>query len=81
MTVDPLINYLSDRLKALLKQLYETQLSGDVHEDLVKAAAAGDVMKCEELIQRQDIDVSNTIHLACPLPRRVESVMCEDGVT
>ncbi|OWA50119.1 E3 ubiquitin-protein ligase MIB1 [Hypsibius exemplaris] len=46
------------RLKALLKQLYETKLSGDVHEDLVKAAATGDVIKCEELVQRQDIDVN-----------------------
>ncbi|GAU99720.1 hypothetical protein RvY_10678 [Ramazzottius varieornatus] len=47
-----------DRLKALLKQLYETQVSGDIHEELVKAAAAGDCGKCEELLQRPEVDVN-----------------------
>ena len=54
--------YMSDiaeRLSALLKKLFETHVSGDVNEELVKAAANGDAQKCEEILQRPDSDVSH----------------------
>ena len=41
-----------ERLSALLKKLFETHVSGDVTEELVKAAANGDPPKVEELISR-----------------------------
>jgi len=47
-----------ERLSALLKKLFETHVSGDVNEELVKAAANGDVQKVEEILQRPDVDVS-----------------------
>ncbi|XP_055349555.1 E3 ubiquitin-protein ligase MIB1-like isoform X2 [Paramacrobiotus metropolitanus] len=46
------------RLQALLKKLYETHVSGDIHEELVKAAASGDVIKCEDLLKRPDVNVN-----------------------
>ena len=53
---------LSERLSALLKKLFETHVSGDVNEELVKAAANGDAQKVEEILQRAEVDVSRTIH-------------------
>ena len=47
-----------ERLSALLKKLFETQVSGDVVEELVKAAANGDQAKVEELITRADCNVN-----------------------
>lgn len=47
-----------ERLSALLKKLFETHVSGDVNEELVKTAANGDAQKCEESMKRTDADVN-----------------------
>ena len=47
-----------ERLSALLKKLFETHVSGDVTEELVKAAANGDPPKVEELINRDECHVN-----------------------
>lgn len=49
---------IPERLSQLLKKLFETQESGDLNEELVKAAANGDVAKVEDLLKRPDVDVS-----------------------
>lgn len=49
----------TERLSQLLKKLFETQESGDLNEELVKAAANGDVAKVEDLLKRPDVDVRN----------------------
>ncbi len=46
----------------MLKKLFETQESGDINEELVKAAANGDLAKVEDILKRPDVDVS--AHLA-----------------
>lgn len=48
----------SDGLNTLLKKLFETHISGDPNQELVKSAANGDVQKCEELLKRGDVDVN-----------------------
>ncbi|XP_070556888.1 LOW QUALITY PROTEIN: E3 ubiquitin-protein ligase MIB1-like [Ptychodera flava] len=48
----------SERLSALLKKLFETHVSGDVNEELVKASANGDAAKIEEILSRPDADVN-----------------------
>lgn len=48
----------SERLSALLKKLFETHVSGDVNEELVKTAANGDSQKCEESLKRTDANVN-----------------------
>ena len=48
----------AERLSQLLKKLFETQESGDLNEELGKAAANGDVAKVEDLLKRPDVDVS-----------------------
>jgi E3 ubiquitin-protein ligase mind-bomb len=40
-----------ERLSAILKKLFEPHASGDVTEELVKAAANGDANKCEEFLK------------------------------
>ncbi|XP_065331956.1 E3 ubiquitin-protein ligase MIB1 [Cloeon dipterum] len=47
-----------ERLSALLKKLFETHVSGDVNEELVKMAANGDAQKVEECLKRPDADVN-----------------------
>jgi len=47
-----------ERLSALLKKLFETHVSGDAVEELVKAAANGDLLKVEELLGRPDCNVN-----------------------
>lgn len=47
-----------ERLSALLKKLFETHVSGDVNEELVKTAANGDAIKCEECLKRPEADVN-----------------------
>nr|CAB3263829.1 E3 ubiquitin-protein ligase MIB1 [Phallusia mammillata] len=47
-----------EHLSQLLKKLFENQVSGDIHEELVKAAGSGDVQKCEEILQRPDANVN-----------------------
>ena len=54
-----------ERLSALLKKLFETHVSGDVNEELVKAAANGDAQKCDEILQRQESDVSIDKDVLC----------------
>ncbi|XP_034947633.1 E3 ubiquitin-protein ligase MIB1 isoform X1 [Chelonus insularis] len=51
-------NNSGERLSALLKKLFETHVSGDVNEELVKSAANGDAVKCEECLKRLDADVN-----------------------
>lgn len=53
---------LVERLSALLKKLFETHVSGDVNEELVKAAANGDSSKVDEILQRPDAAV-NVSHI------------------
>lgn len=50
--------FLTERLSALLKKLFETHVSGDVNEELVKTAANGDACKCEECLKRPEADVN-----------------------
>ncbi|XP_046820136.1 E3 ubiquitin-protein ligase MIB1 isoform X3 [Vespa velutina] len=45
-------------LTELLKKLFETHVSGDVNEELVKTAANGDACKCEECLKRPEADVN-----------------------
>lgn len=42
----------------MLKKLFETQESGDINEELVKAAANGDLAKVEDILKRPEVDVS-----------------------
>ena len=51
-------NSSGERLSALLKKLFETHVSGDVNEELVKTAANGDAAKCEECLKRPEADVN-----------------------
>ncbi|KAL3276771.1 hypothetical protein HHI36_012138 [Cryptolaemus montrouzieri] len=44
-----------ERLSALLKKLFETHISGDINEELVKSAANGDAQKCEEVLKKSSI--------------------------
>ena len=41
---------IAERLSQLLKKLFETPITGEVHEELVKAAASGDMHKLESLL-------------------------------
>lgn len=50
--------FIPERLSALLKKLFETHVSGDVTEELVKAAANGDPQKVEELVTRDECHVN-----------------------
>lgn len=52
------LSYITERLSALLKKLFETHVSGDVNEELVKMAANGDAQKVEECLKRPDADVN-----------------------
>ena len=56
----------SERLSQLLKKLFETQESGDINEELVKAAANGDLAKVEDILKRPDVDVRDqTLSYSC----------------
>jgi E3 ubiquitin-protein ligase mind-bomb len=46
--------YLGERLSALLKKLFESHVTGDANEELVKAAANGDAARCAEILARAD---------------------------
>uniref|UniRef100_A0A915KDU0 RING-type E3 ubiquitin transferase n=1 Tax=Romanomermis culicivorax TaxID=13658 RepID=A0A915KDU0_ROMCU len=48
----------SEHLSVLLKKLFETPITGDANEELVKAAANGDASKCDELLRRSEINVN-----------------------
>ena len=54
--------FTAEHLSQLLRKLFETHVSGDINEELVKAAGSGDVQKCEEILQRQDANISQSIH-------------------
>lgn len=43
-----------ERLSALLKKLFETHVSGDVNEELVKSAANGDGQRVEEVLKQSN---------------------------
>ena len=62
------------RLSALLKKLFESHVSGDSVEELVKAAANGDLAKVEELLTRTDCSVNGVFagqaDLFCSVPYR-----------
>lgn len=45
-------------LGVLLKKLFDTHITGDVNEELVKAAAIGDIQKCETCLRRSDANVN-----------------------
>lgn len=49
----------------MLKKLFETQESGDINEELVKAAANGDLAKVEDILKRPDVDVSAHHKVLC----------------
>ncbi len=51
-------SFSGERLSALLKKLFETHVSGDLTEELVKAAANGDTQKAEELVAREECNVN-----------------------
>ena len=53
----------SERLSALLKKLFETHVSGDSVEELVKSAANGDSQRIEEVLSRPDTNVSTQASL------------------
>lgn len=53
--------WFTERLSALLKKLFETHVSGDVNEELVKAAANGDAGKVDEILQR--VDPAGTVNV------------------
>ena len=53
--------FVTERLSALLKKLFETHVSGDVNEELVKASANGDGVKVDEILQRPESDVSTHV--------------------
>lgn len=45
-----------DRLSAILKKLFEPHVSDDINEELVKAAAIGDAVKCEEILSNPELN-------------------------
>ncbi|XP_028162834.1 E3 ubiquitin-protein ligase MIB1 isoform X5 [Ostrinia furnacalis] len=47
-------NSSGERLSALLKKLFESHVTGDANEELVKAAANGDAARCAEILARTD---------------------------
>ena len=49
---------IAERLSALLKKLFETHVPGDAVEELVKAAANGDSQRVEELLVKDEANVS-----------------------
>jgi len=65
----------TERLSALLKKLFETHVSGDLNEEVVKAAANGDVQKVEEILQRPEVDVREFCRFSCTVFFSVGSVM------
>lgn len=57
------VDYLvAERLSALLKKLFETHVPGDAVEELVKAAANGDSQRVEELLLKDEANVSVESH-------------------
>jgi hypothetical protein len=51
-----------ERLSALLKKLFETHVSGDLTEELVKAAANGDPQKVKISIKQVRYKERGAIH-------------------
>ncbi|XP_061707251.1 E3 ubiquitin-protein ligase MIB1 [Cydia pomonella] len=47
-------NSSGERLSALLKKLFETHVTGDTNEELVKAATNGDAARCADILARAD---------------------------
>lgn len=65
------------RLSALLKKLFETHVSGDVNEELVKSAANGDAQKCEEVLKQSD--ANGGIGMNFSLPHECTLTVCRHG--
>lgn len=64
-----------------MKKLFETHVSGDVNEELVKAAANGDHAKVEEILQRPEADVSTELVLrsyACVMTCLVKNACAQN---
>ncbi len=69
-------------MSALLKKLFETHVSGDVNEELVKAAANGDASKVEEILQRPEAEVKITfIFIILQVPTPNNTVPYFDEIT
>lgn len=51
-------NGSNEDLDALIKKIFNTRISCDPNEELVKSAANGNKVKCEELLKRTDVDVN-----------------------
>jgi hypothetical protein len=66
---------VSERLSALLKKLFETHVTGDINEELVKAAANGDASKVDEILSRSDADVGMSNVMKLLISFRVSLVM------
>lgn len=49
-----------ERLSAILKKLFEPHVSGDITEELVKAAASGDAERCKEFLSGCNQNTTNT---------------------
>lgn len=47
-------NSSGERLSALLKKLFESHVTGDANEELVKAAADGDTARCGDILARNE---------------------------
>ncbi|XP_072936758.1 E3 ubiquitin-protein ligase MIB1 [Epargyreus clarus] len=47
-------NSSGERLSVLLKKLFESHVTGDANEELVKAAANGDAARCADILARPD---------------------------
>lgn len=46
------VMFAGDRLSVLLKKLFESHVTGDANEELVKAAANGDAARCADILSR-----------------------------
>ncbi|UJR26642.1 hypothetical protein I4U23_007959 [Adineta vaga] len=47
-----------ERLNAMLKKLFDAQITGDIHEELVKASANGDLKRVDDLLKRPNVDIN-----------------------
>jgi E3 ubiquitin-protein ligase mind-bomb len=56
----PVSNPSDERMSTLLKTLFETHITGDANEELVKAAANDDAKKCESILSLSNGNVDGT---------------------
>ena len=55
-------HFSAERLSALLKKLFETHVSGDLTEELVKAAANGDPQKVKQFYTRGPFKMTSEVY-------------------